>query len=107
MHTVSVCVGAGKCLAVTGPSRSSKTPFLRASADLGPHDGVVPLDARTQTNTPAPQWHRQIPHAPAKPGWWAESAGGHFTDLDAVKPIIAVLLFPANLVEALVLTPAM
>jgi putative ABC transport system ATP-binding protein len=103
MQPVSVCVGAGECLVVTGPSGSGKTLFLRALADLDPHDGVVTLNGRTQTDTPAPQWRRQVLYVPAEPGWWAETTGDHFPDLDAAEPIIAALLLSTSLSKAPVL----
>ncbi|MBT5107941.1 MAG: ATP-binding cassette domain-containing protein [Rhodospirillaceae bacterium] len=100
LQKISVQIGAGECLAVTGPSGSGKTLFLRALADLDPSEGAVILDGRDRTDTPAPQWRREIIYVPAEPGWWAETTAEHFSNWDRAEPIAAALLLPIDVADA-------
>src|ERR1700730_9333028 len=71
-------LGTGACAAITGPSGSGKSLFLRMIADLDPNEGQVWLNGRERTSIPAPQWRRQTTYVSAESGWWADRVIEHF-----------------------------
>jgi putative ABC transport system ATP-binding protein len=71
-------LGTGACAAITGPSGSGKSLFLRMIADLDPNQGKVWLNGRERGSMPAPQWRRQATYVSAESGWWADRVIEHF-----------------------------
>src|ERR1700726_1306641 len=72
-------LGAGACAAITGPSGSGKSLFLRLIADPDPSEGKVCLNERERGSMPAPQWRSQATYVAAESGWWADRVIEHFT----------------------------
>src|SRR5450755_4941777 len=70
--------GTGACAAITGPSGSGKSLFLRMIADLDPNEGKVWLNGKERASVPAPQWRRQATYVSAESGWWADRVIEHF-----------------------------
>ncbi len=84
IHTcqgISLEVTAGQCVGLTGPSGAGKTLFLRALADLDPHQGKVWLDGVDRDKVPAPQWRHQMGLLPAESAWWHDTVGPHFENV--------------------------
>jgi len=71
-------LGTGACAAITGPSGSGKSLFLRMIADLDPNEGKVWLNGKERGSMPAPQWRRQATYVSAESGWWADRVIEHF-----------------------------
>jgi putative ABC transport system ATP-binding protein len=71
-------LGTGACAAITGPSGSGKSLFLRMIADLDPSEGKVWLNERERGSMPAPQWRSQATYVSAESGWWADRVIEHF-----------------------------
>jgi putative ABC transport system ATP-binding protein len=71
-------LGAGACAAVTGPSGSGKSLFLRMIADLDPNHGHVWLNGQERASMPAPTWRKQAIYVSAESGWWADTVIEHF-----------------------------
>jgi ABC-type iron transport system FetAB ATPase subunit len=71
-------LGTGACAAITGPSGSGKSLFLRMIADLDPNEGQVWLNGTERSSIPAPQWRRQATYVSAESGWWADRVIEHF-----------------------------
>lgn len=80
---ISLSVEASECIGLSGPSGSGKTLFLRALADLDPHDGSCYLDNVESRAIPAPEWRRRVGFLPADSQWWHDTVGSHF---DRVSP---------------------
>jgi putative ABC transport system ATP-binding protein len=95
-------LGAGECAAVTGPSGSGKSLFLRMVADLDPSEGAVFLDGRSREALSAPDWRRRVTYVPAEAGWWAERVEEHFpaSQLEAAREIAARLGLAASLFQS-------
>src|ERR1700755_683667 len=67
-------LAAGACAAITGPSGSGKSLFLRMIADLDPNEGEVWLNGRARASIPSPEWRKQRTYVAAESGWWADRA---------------------------------
>ncbi len=71
-------LGRGACAAITGPSGSGKSLFLRMIADLDPSEGKIWLNGRERASMPAPEWRKQATYVSAESGWWADMVIQHF-----------------------------
>jgi putative ABC transport system ATP-binding protein len=71
-------LGRGACAAITGPSGSGKSLFLRMIADLDPNEGKIWLNGRERASMPAPEWRKQATYVSAESGWWADVVIQHF-----------------------------
>ena len=83
----------GETLTLTGPSGSGKSLFLRAVADLDPHQGEAWLDGKACAEFSPPQWRRRVAYLPAESHWWARTVGEHFSDPD--PSLVEALGLPA------------
>lgn len=96
LEPVDLSLGKGECIAVSGPSGSGKSIFMRAIADLDPNAGEVSLDGRPRDAAPAPDWRRLVVYVPAEAGWWADRVAEHFPDPDIAAPMAVRLGLPAD-----------
>jgi ABC-type iron transport system FetAB ATPase subunit len=95
-------LGTGACAAITGPSGSGKSLFLRMIADLDLNEGKVWLNERERGSMPAPQWRRQASYVSAESGWWADRVIEHFdvNRRSEVAALAARLGLRADLLDA-------
>src|SRR5436190_18635563 len=95
-------LGAGACAAISGPSGSGKSLFLRMIADLDPNEGEVWLNGQERTSVPAPQWRRRAAYVSSESGWWADTVIQHFSshNRDEVAALAARVGLRADLLEA-------
>lgn len=80
LRGISLTLQAGEIVCVSGASGSGKSLFLRALADLDPHQGEVWLDETEQQSQPANQWRQQVRMVPAESQWWLDQVDEHFPD---------------------------
>jgi putative ABC transport system ATP-binding protein len=95
-------LGTGACAAITGPSGSGKSLFLRMIADLDPNEGKVWLHGKERASVPAPQWRKQAIYVSAESGWWADRVIEHFdiSRRSEVAALAARLGLRADLLDA-------
>lgn len=78
---IGLALAAGQCVGLTGPSGVGKTLFLRALADLDPHQGQMWLDGVASHEMSASCWRRQVGMLPAESAWWHATVGPHLLDV--------------------------
>ena len=95
-------LGAGACAAITGPSGSGKSLFLRMIADLDPNEGKVWLNETERASIIAPEWRRKVTYVSAESGWWADTVIEHFAHnkRSEVAGLAARLGLSADLLDA-------
>ena len=95
-------LGAGACAAITGPSGSGKSLFLRMIADLDPNEGKVWLNGTERASIIAPEWRRKVTYVSAESGWWADTVIEHFArnKRSEVAVLAARLGLSADLLDA-------
>lgn len=95
-------IPAGGCAAITGPSGSGKSLFLRMAADLDPNIGEVWLDGLERAAFAPPDWRRHAVYVAAEAGWWATAACEHFPakQLDKARDLAGQLGLAPELLDA-------
>jgi putative ABC transport system ATP-binding protein len=95
-------LGFGACAAITGPSGSGKSLFLRMIADLDPNEGRVWLQGIDRASLPAPEWRKRAAYVAAESGWWADTVIEHFAAnrRSEVSALSARLGLHADLLDA-------
>ena len=94
---ISVTLYARECVVISGPSGSGKSLFLRAIAELDPHQGEVWLNSRSRADYIPMHWRQQVGLLPAEPHWWAQTVGEHF--LGKGNPGLTALGFDAHVLK--------
>jgi len=82
LRSVSLTVGPGECVCISGPSGAGKTLLLRAIADLDPHEGEVFLDGTESRRVDPSEWRRWLGLLPPDSQWWRERVGEHFDGVE-------------------------
>jgi putative ABC transport system ATP-binding protein len=98
-------LAAGEAAAISGPSGSGKSLFLRMVADLDPNTGDVALDGAARETLSPTDWRRRAPYVAAESGWWRDRVAEHFpTDrLAAARELGAEVGLAAELFDGPVL----
>lgn len=71
-------VAKGETVTLSGPSGSGKSLFLRAVADLDPHQGIAASDGKVCDEINPQEWRRHVGYLPAESHWWAATVQEHF-----------------------------
>jgi len=96
IEAVSLTVGPGECVGLTGESGCGKTRLLRAIADMDEHGGQVYAEDIAQDQVMAHEWRRRVALLPAESLWWFDTVGQHFS---AHEKQIKALGFPADVMH--------
>ena len=94
---VSLTLQPEQISTIFGASGVGKSQFLRALADLTPHQGEVWLDQRRQSSFKPADWRRSVGYVPAEPAWWADTTAAHFASPPPDDWLAALSLSPALL----------
>jgi ABC-type iron transport system FetAB ATPase subunit len=78
VEAISLMVGPGECLGLSGDSGCGKTRLLRAIADMDEHGGEVYTDEVAQGDVSGHEWRCRVSLLPAESLWWFDSVGEHF-----------------------------
>ena len=76
----SLSLSSQQCIGVIGESGVGKTLFLRAIADLDPHEGEVFLDAVEMNEFPPAIWRKQVGLLLSESFWWYDTVAEHLED---------------------------
>lgn len=85
LPAMSLEIGKGECIGLSGPSGMGKSLLLRSIADLDPHQGHLWLDGQEQSTIPAVEWRQRVGLLAAESAWWAETVNEHFTSIDSAE----------------------
>lgn len=96
---VSFGVGAGECVAITGPSGTGKSVLLRAIVDLDPNDGQVQAGDMIRADVPAPDWRKVVAMLPAESGWWLDHVAPHFQTPDKIRGQLPLVGLPETAMD--------
>lgn len=96
---VHLLLQPAQIMTLFGPSGVGKSQFLRALADLTPHQGEVWLDGQSQASFKPADWRRAVGYVPAESAWWAELTAAHFAKSPPNDWLAALSLAP-RLLEA-------
>lgn len=80
LERVSLDIGPGEIVCISGESGSGKSRLLRAIADLEPHTGEVAIGTDRREAVAAHCWRGWVMLVPAESAWWADSVAEHFLD---------------------------
>ena len=90
---ISLTVEPGECLCLSGASGSGKSLFLRALADLDPHQGRICLGTLACANMAPNKWRRMVGLLPAESAWWGDQVQDHFETIPTLLPMFEQLGF--------------
>ena len=82
MGPVTLRVGPGRCVGLSGPSGSGNSRLLRAIADMIPHTGDIALNGVAARTLQAHEWRKKVGLLPAESAWWGETVDNHFSNVD-------------------------
>lgn len=80
LRDVSLTIGPGEIVCISGESGAGKSRLLRAIADLEPHQGEVELGADRRSAVAAHCWRGWVMLVPAESSWWGEKVIEHFLE---------------------------
>jgi ABC-type iron transport system FetAB ATPase subunit len=83
---VSLAIGGGECVCISGPSGTGKSQLLRAIADLDPHEGEVLLEGKPAVAVKPHRWRAQVGLLPPESHWWLPTPAEHFHDATMPSP---------------------
>ena len=74
----SLSLQPGEICGLSGTSGVGKSQFLRAIADVLPHDGDCFLGGTACTAMSPQEWRKQVALVPAESHWWYDTVAPHF-----------------------------
>jgi ABC-type iron transport system FetAB ATPase subunit len=96
---IDLCLAAGECLMLSGPSGAGKTRVLRAIADLDEHDGEIRCEGVRARDLRAPEWRRRVGMLASDSQWWRDRVAEHFATAPSAAQLEALDLTSTMLCE--------
>ncbi len=72
----------GEIAGISGPSGAGKTMFLRACADLEPHEGQLFLENKPVDEFKPADWRHKVTFLSTMSQWWYDKVGDHFSGMN-------------------------
>ncbi|MBD3374144.1 ATP-binding cassette domain-containing protein [candidate division KSB1 bacterium] len=72
----------GEIAGISGPSGAGKTLFLRACADLEPHEGQLFLENKPASEFNPAEWRKKVTFLSTLSQWWYDKVGDHFSAMN-------------------------
>ena len=79
---INLKVDKGKSLAVTGKSGAGKSLLLRAIADIDEAFGEIKINNISKNDVKGYEWRQKVIYVASDAGWWLETVGEHFKDIE-------------------------
>jgi ABC-type sugar transport system ATPase subunit len=76
---INLDIPGGRCTVLSGVSGSGKTLFLRAIADLDPHEGEIRLDDKACNDLEPTAWRQHVGLLASESQWWGNLVKDHFS----------------------------
>ncbi len=83
---------SAECAGISGASGVGKSQFLRAVADVLPHQGECTLDNTPCSSMSPMDWRKQVALVPAESFWWYDTVDPHFGEENTKNPYLCHLI---------------
>jgi len=84
-------LASAECLGISGDSGVGKSQFLRAVADVLPHQGECTLGNTPCSSMSPMDWRKKVALVPAESFWWYDTVDPHFGEEHTKSPYLCHL----------------
>jgi ABC-type iron transport system FetAB ATPase subunit len=88
----SLELATGECCGINGASGVGKSQFLRAVADVLPHQGECKLNNEPSQSMSPMDWRKNVALIPAESFWWYDTVDPHFGEDNQSNPYFCHLV---------------
>ena len=88
----SLELSLGECCGLNGVSGVGKSQFLRAVADVLPHQGECKLNTISSISMSPMDWRKRVALVPAESFWWYDTVEPHFEEANQNNAVLCHLI---------------